>query len=226
MRIYPPFAYAIVKATTWTFLSARFSLKVSGQENVPRHGPLIFASNHASHLDPVVLGCSSPRRVTFMARNTLWNGFWMTLFMDSMECIPLRRGESDVWAIREAVRRLRKGAVLGLYPEGTRSEDGRLGKAKRGIGLLATLAKVPIVPVVVTGTREALPKGAKGLGKSKIRVAFGKPIPYTTDPAVEAGKGERNADTQDQLAEAVTRSWQTLLANLKDSSHGTNPGRP
>ena len=165
----------------------------------------------------------------------------MTLFMNSMGCIPLRRGESDVWAIRESARRLKKGEALGLFPEGTRQLDGRLGRAKRGVGLLATLSKACVVPVAVSGTYEALPKGAKRLQPSKIRVAFGVPIPYTTqtsqkglshstfsdggagsEPSEQSeGKPERRAldDQHDQLAEAVTRQWQQLLASMKGSPH-------
>jgi 1-acyl-sn-glycerol-3-phosphate acyltransferase len=240
MHLYPPVAYAVIKFVSWSFLRIKYDLKVSGQQNVPMRGPVILACNHVSHLDPVVLGVASPRRVTYMARHTLWSGFWMRFFMDTTECIPLRRGESDVWAIRESARRLKKGITLGLFPEGTRQTDGRLGQAKRGIGFLASLARTNVVPVAIKGTYEALPKGAKRLQPSKIRVAFGTPIAYTTAASREGvtpgavsdggaisgpsrqaeGKPERrvSAEQHDQLAEAVTRQWQQLLASLKESS--------
>jgi 1-acyl-sn-glycerol-3-phosphate acyltransferase len=234
MRLYPPVAYALVKSVSWVFLRLRYDLKVTGQKNVPRTGPVILACNHVSHLDPLVLGVSSPRRVVFMARHTLWSGFLMSTLMDAMDCVPLRRGESDVWAIRESARRLKKGAVLGLFPEGTRQLDGQLGNAKRGVSLLASLAKSCVVPAVVSGTYEALPKGAKRLQRSKIRVAFGKPIAYTTETSKkgvspgahsdgsEGGETpERRTldDPHDQLAQAVSRQWQQLLAEIKGSPH-------
>ncbi len=228
--------YYLVKFTCWLVLRLRFGMEVTGQEHVPKQGAFIIACNHVSHLDPVVLGCACPRRITYMARTTLWEPPLLRLFMNAMQCIPLKRGEADVGAIREAARQLKAGRSIGLFPEGTRQPSGQLGQAKRGIGLLAALAKVPVVPAVVQGTYEALPKGAKRLQRSKIRVAFGPLIPYTTAVSRKEALSGANSDGapqnterratsgkgHDQLAEAVTRQWQQLLASMKESPHGAN----
>ena len=224
--------YYLVRFVCWTILRIGYDLQVIGQENVPKRGAFIVASNHVSHLDPVVIGVACPRRVCFLARESLWEHPLMWIFMTAMQCIPIKRGQSDFSALREAARRLKSGERIGLFPEGTRQPSGQLGTAKRGIGLLAAMARVSVVPAVVVGTYEALPKGAKGLQHSKIRVAFGPVIPYTDENSSTAesggrpshepgeartGKAERRvkSNQHDQLAEAVTRQWQRLSAHIR-----------
>lgn len=238
MRFVQYFLYGCVRSSSWLFLRLRYDLKVTGRHFVPKKGTFIVASNHVSFLDPLVIGASCPRRLVFMAREDLWKNPFMAAYMWGMRVVPLKRGESDIAAVRMAIRSLKQGEPIGLFPEGTRQADGRLSQAKRGVGLLACRAKVPIVPVVVQGTYEALPRDAKRLQPSKIRVAFGEPIPYTIE-AVSPGSpidsrdvvirssGDSQADAlsdnsakatserHEQLAQALTRRWQQLLQDLK-----------
>ena len=192
------------KLLLWMFFRTRCKLEVCGQEHVPKQGGFIVASNHVSYLDPPVVGVACPRRVAFMARTTLFAHPWLGTFLRGVRAIPLRRGEADHGAISEAIERLRGGGGVAIFPEGTRQLSGQLGAAKRGVGLLAVSAQVPIVPALVTGTFEALPPDAQRLQPAKIRVAFGPPVPYTTSSA--------SPSTHQQLADAVTRAWQQLAA--------------
>ncbi len=229
--------YALVRLISWVILRVGFSLEVSGQGHVPKHGGCIIASNHLSFLDPNVIGTSCPRPVRFLARDTLFAHPLLLLYLRGVGVIPLRRGEADPSAVREAVRSLRRGECLAFFPEGTRQLSGTLGRAKRGVGLLACMAKVPIVPVLVHGTFEALPPDGKRLRRAKIRVAFGPPISYTdvlsaTDaspPSPPGGgtsghAGDRATRAYHQrLAEAVTRAWQRLEQQEHDRPSRARP---
>jgi len=196
--------YALVKLVSWIVLRVGFGLEVHGQEHVPRHGTFILASNHLSFLDPLVLGVACPRRVCFMARDTLFRHPLLRVFLHGVRVIPLKRDESDVTAVREALKRLRAGEPIALFPEGTRQLSGRLGRAKRGVGLIALKAQVPIVPALVTGTFAALPPRSPRLHRTKIRVAFGPPISYTSSSL------SSSRDRQTELAEFLTQQWHRL----------------
>jgi 1-acyl-sn-glycerol-3-phosphate acyltransferase len=195
--------YYVVKLVLWVVFRIGFGLEVRGQEHVPKRGPCILASNHVSFLDPPLVGVAAPRRATFMARADLYRYFWLGLFLRGVGAVSLRRGEADVGAVREALKRLRLGQAVAIFPEGGRQPSGALGQAKRGVGLLAAMGRAPIVPVLVRGTFEALPRGASSLRRAKIRVAFGPPIPYTEAPLA-------SRDHQERLAEAVTSAWHRL----------------
>jgi 1-acyl-sn-glycerol-3-phosphate acyltransferase len=198
--------YDTVKFLSWAMLRLGYGLDVQGTEHVPQSGAFVVASNHVSYLDPLVIGVACPRRVRFMARSSLFRHVLLGWFLRSTRVIPLARGEADVGAVREAVRRLRHGEPIGLFPEGTRQLTGQLSQAKRGVGLIASMAKVPIVPVLVRGTFEALPPGSGFLRPAKIRVAFGEQIAYTNSPHHEA------------LAAAVTQSWRRLAQTAVSAS--------
>ena len=215
--------YYVSKYLLWLFFRAGFGLDVRGQEHVPRRGAFILASNHLSYLDPPLLGAVCQRRLSFMARANLFAQPLLGAFLRAVHVIPLQRGEGDLGAIREAVRQLRQGDAVAIFPEGGRQFSGQLGRAKRGVGLLAAAADVPIVPVLVQGTFQALPPGSHRLHRAKIRVAFGPPIPYTiptvlsTDAPVSTQSTGRQGEARDrheQLADALTRQWRRLAEQL------------
>ena len=209
--------YAFSKFILWLLFRFRYGLQVRGQEHVPTRGPFIIACNHISFLDPPVMGVACPRRLRFMARADLFPKPFLGLFLRSIGVMPLKRGEADVGAMRAALERLKRGEPVAIFPEGTRQLSGRLGTVKRGVGLLAVAARVPIVPALVQGTREALPPDATRLQPAKIRVAFGRPISYTitsvpaTSSAAPPTEGKTSGRARhEQLAEAVTQSWRRL----------------
>ena len=216
--------YHVVKAILWVFFRLRFGLEVFGKDHVPKTGPFILASNHLSFLDPPLLGAACPRRLGFMARSDLFRHTLLGAFMRGVHVIPLQRGEADPGAIREAMRRLHDGQAIAIFPEGGRQLTGQPGVARRGVGFLAVAARVPILPVLIRGTFEALPPDARRLHRAKIRVAFGTEISYTTSSVSSAptspeprrftpsSPGRATRSQTALLAEAITEQWRRLDA--------------
>lgn len=197
--------YDLTTTILWVVFRFGFGFEVRGREHVPKRGAFIVACNHVSYLDPPVLGVACPRQLSFLARGSLFQHALLGAFLRGVHAIPLRRGEADLGAVRQAVVRLESGEPVALFPEGTRQLSGQLGAAKRGVGLLAIAAAVPIIPALVSGTRRALPPGATRLSRAKIRVAFGSAISYTTG----LPQGSRR-DHQQHVADAVTQAWRRL----------------
>jgi 1-acyl-sn-glycerol-3-phosphate acyltransferase len=149
--------------------------KVCGLANVPKTGGVIIASNHASYLDPPAVGASSRRmRMThFMARDTLFKKGFMNWFLHKVGVIPLDRNKGDLKAMKTAIRLLKDGAAVALFPEGTRSESGELQPPKPGIGFLVAKGEAPVVPIYIHGSYEAWSKHSGGLKKKPVTVIFG-----------------------------------------------------
>jgi len=211
--------YYFSKFLLWVFFRVGFGLEVTGQEHVPKRGPCILASNHVSFFDPPVLGAACPRRLAFMARDTLFGNFWLGAFMRGVHVIPIKRDAGDLAAMRQALARLRAGDVVAIFPEGGRQFSGHFGTVKRGVGLLAEAARAPVVPVVVRGTFQALPPTENRPHRAKIRVAFGPVIAYTTDsatrPSMLGSPDPRNlghAGTKPVAAEASARERHEAFA--------------
>jgi len=158
------------------FSKLLFRTSVFGKENIPKDEGFILASNHVSFLDPVLLGVSCPRKVNFMARHTLFKGPIFSWLLPLLNTFPVRRDYADISAVKEAIKRLRANGPLVMFPEGTRSEEGNLGKPEPGIGLLVKKAGVPVVPAFIKGSEKAWPKHAKFIRPVKISVFFGEQI--------------------------------------------------
>ncbi|MBI2173699.1 MAG: 1-acyl-sn-glycerol-3-phosphate acyltransferase [Candidatus Omnitrophica bacterium] len=202
--------YTITKLSLYVFFRLGFGLRVTGLEHIPKRGAFLMAGNHISYLDPPLVGACCPRYMSFMARSTLYDHFWMKAFLRAMGAIPLKRGEGDLHAIRSAIAKLKLGEPVAIFPEGHRQGTGAIGEAKRGIGLLALSAQIPIIPVYVEGTYEALPPTSTKLRFSKIRVAFGPAISYTNVP-VDVKDGHRlDKYSQQVLADQVTAAWRQM----------------
>jgi 1-acyl-sn-glycerol-3-phosphate acyltransferase len=154
-----------------------FRGEVAGLENLPKSGGFIVAANHASHLDPFIVGQHLPRQVTFFARKTLWKPGFHAWWLDAVGVIPVDRdGGSDVTAIKRVLGALKSEKIIILFPEGTRSPDGRLQTAKPGVGLFACRSHVPVVPARVFGSFEAFGRGSKPRLGTPVSVVFGAPL--------------------------------------------------
>jgi 1-acyl-sn-glycerol-3-phosphate acyltransferase len=166
-----------------------FRGEVVGTDNFPAEGPFLIASNHASHLDPPLVGCQIAKQMRFFARKSLWNNRLLGWWLDQVETIPVERDSGDVGAIKRVLQALKEDRAVVLFPEGTRSMDGHLQKPKAGVGLMACKTGVPVVPCRVFGSFEAFGKGAKipRFG-TRVSIVFGPPIAPAEydDPA--AGK--------------------------------------
>ena len=167
--------------------------KIHGRENVPKSGPVILAPNHASLLDPPIVGCASPRRVTTMGKAELFEQRWLGVkilgwIIQRMATFPVKRGAPDRRALRRAAQVLKDGEVLVIFPEGTRSRTGELGEGEIGIAMIAHNAKAPIVPTYLGGTWQALSPRHRGFRFIKTEVRFGKPLYFEEE---YARKGDR-----------------------------------
>ncbi|MDR0340406.1 MAG: 1-acyl-sn-glycerol-3-phosphate acyltransferase [Puniceicoccales bacterium] len=193
-----------------------FSLTVSGEEHVPAEGPCIVASNHASFLDPPAVAAASGRNVYCFARSSLTGNKFSSWAFRSLRTIPVDRdGGNDLRSIREVLRRLQEGHALLLFPEGTRSSDGSIGAAQRGLGLLASVAQVPLVPARIFGSFEAWGRGS-GAPKvfSPLHVAFG---PALSSEDYDPGSGDRERHQKiSDLIMAHIGSLQLPGKNLTD----------
>lgn len=169
--------FNIVRVICWIFLKLWNRFETRGVDNVPRSGGVIVAANHVSFLDPPAIGVGVTHRVVrFMARDTLYKKGFATWLLKGLATVPISREKGDLAALKKSLRVLAEGGCLGVFPEGTRSHDGKLQTAKGGIGFLIAKAGVPVVPTYVDGTFAAYPRGAKGIKPAKIRICFGKPI--------------------------------------------------
>lgn len=166
-----------------------FRGEVIGLENLPRTGSFLVAANHASFLDPLLIGCQVQRQIAYFARKTLWKPGLASWWLDMVGTIPVDRdGGQDVSAIKRVLRTLKEGKGLVLFPEGTRSPDGALHAPKAGVGLICCRAQVPVVPVRIFGSFEAFGKG-QGLRLGRpVSIVFGPPILPASYDEPGAGK--------------------------------------
>ncbi|UCE99617.1 MAG: 1-acyl-sn-glycerol-3-phosphate acyltransferase [Planctomycetota bacterium] len=152
-------------------------LRVCGRENVPGKGAVILLSNHQSYLDPVLCGVPLKRHLYFLARDNLFDNRLFGLLLSSVNTIPVKRGQADLSAMRKVTSKLKEGCGLCLFPEGTRSNNGKIAPFRPGFGLLAKRGQAAIVPVVIDGAFEFWPRHKKifSIGVT-IVINYGKAI--------------------------------------------------
>ncbi len=153
-----------------------FRGRVFGVRNVPRAGGVLLVCNHQSFFDPVLATLALARECHYMARDTLFRNPWFRRLIESLNAFPVKRGVGDVGAIKETLRRLKRGALVTAFPEGTRTWDGRVGAMQPGVVLLARKACVPIVPTLILGAYEAWPRQALLPHPAPVVIAYGPPL--------------------------------------------------
>jgi 1-acyl-sn-glycerol-3-phosphate acyltransferase len=168
--------YSIGKVISFIFCKTYIRLKAFGTEHIPREGAFILVSNHLSYLDPLVLGVACPRNLNFMAREDLFNIPLFSNLIRIVDVFPVKRDTADLFAIKEALRRLKKGRVVAIFPEGSRKKEGVVMEPEAGVGFLAYKSGVPIIPSFIEGTDLAMPRGAWFIKPKKVRVYFGQEI--------------------------------------------------
>lgn len=173
---------------------------IEGREHIPRTGPLLLASNHLSFIDSIVIPLVAPRRVVFLAKAEYFTGhgirgLWMRWLFTATGAVPVRRGTHGAAqeALDSALEILNEGHAFGIYPEGTRSRDGRLYRGRTGVAWLALTAGCPVVPVALSGTQDIQPVGSRLPRIRKIAVRFGEPLDFSHLQGAKPGPARREA---------------------------------
>lgn len=175
---------------TWLriFFPVVLQIRAHGRKNVPSEGAVIITANHQSFLDPTLVGTCLNRPVHYMARKSLFVRFrpfgWL---ISALHAFPVDREGGNLSAVRETLRRLKSGAVVLGFPEGTRTQGGEMGDFKAGIFMIAVRSGAPVVPAAIAGARDAWPRNAILPRPAVVHVAFGRPL-YARDFGNDADK--------------------------------------
>ena len=154
-----------------------FEIHVYGKENVPEEGAFVLVSNHQSYLDPVFCGIPLKRHLYFLARDTLFTNWFFGWLISSVNTIPVRRGEADLSAVKKVIGKLKEGGGVCLFPEATRTRDGKIATFKPGFGLICRRGEAAVVPVVIDGAFECWPRHKKIFSPgTEIAICYGKCI--------------------------------------------------
>ena len=169
------FWYAMLWCPCYAISQAWFQYRFTGKAHVPLNGPVLLVSNHQSNLDPVLVGLACPRQLKYLARQGLF--FWpFSLWIRSLGAVPIDRERGALAGIRATIELLKKGNAVVVFPEGSRTPDGKLHALLPGFCLLARRSGATIVPVAIDGAFAALPRGSCFARPAQIRLAFGQPI--------------------------------------------------
>jgi 1-acyl-sn-glycerol-3-phosphate acyltransferase len=201
--------YVLARFVIRPLFWALFRPHVTGREHVPLTGPVILASNHLSFIDSIAIPTVAPRKVAYLAKAEYFTGtgivgwFSRTLFT-ALGALPVEREthRAAQAALDTALAVLKDGGAFGIYPEGTRSRDGRLARGKTGVAWLALTADCPVVPVAVAGTDKVQPVGARWPRPHRISVTFGEPLTFP-DQAGMAGNGRARRVVTDRIMQAI-----------------------
>jgi len=192
--------YALARSVLGPVARLIFRPVIEGRENIPRTGPLVLASNHLSFVDSVVIPLVAPRRVVFLAKAEYFTGHGlrgalMRSFFTALGAVPIERGTVGAarGALDSALEILDDGLAFGIYPEGTRSRDGRLYRGRTGVAWLALTAGCPVVPVALSGTQDIQPVGSRLPRIRKITIRFGKPLDFSHLRDAKPGAARREA---------------------------------
>jgi 1-acyl-sn-glycerol-3-phosphate acyltransferase len=182
-----------------------FRVRVVHRKRMPARGGALIVSNHQSYLDPILVALGTQRSIHPMARETLFRFLPFALLIRSAYAFPVRRASADLGAIREAMRRLKNGAAVLMFPEGTRTRDGSIAPLQAGLITIAGRTGVPVVPAVIDGAFEAWPRTCWLPRPHTIRVAYGRPL-----PPEELAAGDPEA-----LVRVLWQRMQDLQAELR-----------
>jgi 1-acyl-sn-glycerol-3-phosphate acyltransferase len=183
---------------------------IEGTEHLPSTGPVIVASNHLSFVDSVVIPLAAPRRVAFLTKAEYFTrrgprGWATRSFFGMLGSVPVERGahRAATAALQDALAVLLDGKALGIYPEGTRSADGRLYRGRTGVAWLALTSGAPVVPVAVGGTDKIMPVGATWPRLRRFAVRFGEPLDFT---GRAAAAGQSPARLRREITDEIMRA--------------------
>ncbi len=169
------FGYQVFRYSLLWIWTLGYWIRYTGRHNIPPTGPVLVVSNHQSHFDPPLVGAGIPRQMKYVARRTLFTAPGFGRLIKWLGAIPIDR-EGGVMGIRETLRRLKQGEMILIFPEGTRSPDGRIGPFRPGFSALAFRARATVLPVAIEGAYQAWPRSRKLPRLGVIHVHYCEPI--------------------------------------------------
>ena len=215
--------YTIVRGILRPLVRLIYRPKITGSEHVPKRGPVIFASNHLSFVDSIVIPLAAPRPVQFLAKSHYFTGKglkgWVSrTFFTAIGAVSVERGAGAQAqaALDQGRRILESGSAFALYPEGTRSLDGRLYRGRTGVAWLALETGATVVPVGLVGTQEIQPVGAKLPRVRPVTVRFGAPLHLGRHGSASSGRARRAA-TDEIMAAIHGLSGQELAGRYNEA---------
>ncbi len=177
--------YHIARITCAIVICLPYRVRIYGRKNIPKTGPVLVLSNHQSFFDPIFSQAMIGRKFLFLARDTLFKNRFFGALLRSISVIPIKRGQSDIATIKKVIGELKRGRSVFLYPEGTRTSDGKIADMKPGVAMLSRRSGAKVVPSVIDGAFECWPRHKKFPSLGKISVCYGEPI--TSEKVKELG---------------------------------------
>jgi 1-acyl-sn-glycerol-3-phosphate acyltransferase len=232
--------YRISRVLAGPFLHTLWRPEITGSEHIPASGGAILASNHLSIVDSIFLPLMVDRPVTFAAKSEYFTGTrpidrLTGAYMRATNQISVDRAQARAGLdmLDAALALLREGALFGIYPEGTRSPDGRLYRGRPGVGWLALNSGLPVIPVAMSGTDHVLPPGRKVPRVGKIKIRIGEPLTFEAARALPSASRQRRAITDEVMNAIQALSGQEYVAmyasvrkdELAAERNGAGPGR-
>ena len=231
--------YGMSRVLAGPFLRLLWRPEITGVEHIPAEGGAILASNHLSIVDSIFLPFMVDRPVTFAAKSEYFTGTrpidrFTSAYMRATNQLSVDRAQARAGQdmLEAALGLLREGALFGIYPEGTRSPDGRLYRGRTGIGWLALNSGLPVIPVAMSGTDRVLPPGRRIPRMAKIRITVGKPLTFESYRDLPSPARQRRAVTDEVMRSIQALSGQEYVPvyasvrkeELAAARNGTRPG--
>jgi 1-acyl-sn-glycerol-3-phosphate acyltransferase len=195
-------------------------LRVIGHHHIPRRGGVLVAANHTSYADIPFVGCSMRRKASFMGKAYLFRNPIVGAIYRFAGGFPVERDSISPGKLTEAVRRLKAGEVVVIYPEGARSRDGKMQPGQIGIGMIVTETGVPVVPAFIAGAHKVLPLGAKWPQLHPVTVIFGEPIDFS----YIIGKSTPSKEVARKISEEVMSEIRKLGRSVEAREAGDGAG--
>jgi 1-acyl-sn-glycerol-3-phosphate acyltransferase len=202
--------YYFVRTTVLLIMRLRYKISFLNLELIPP-GPVIVVSNHVSYFDPLIIGPGFPGKLGYIAKEELFENKIQSLILKALASVPVKRGTVDRKSIKQALEMLKKGECLGVFPEGTRSQDGEVTEGKHGAAMFSIMSGAPIVPAAIIGTMKSNDdeKKKSSKGRKRVIVQYGEPI---YPDRFEGQKKER----MEKMTEASLESIRQIKKELEN----------